>query len=867
MWGLVWICLAGLATPRAAALEVEHDLGESAAPSLGIYQVQYLDTAVNTDANLTRGYHAIVKLDFPAAVAPLRECLATRTDDPKLSSEAATLLGYAFMNMRQASDAVDAFQLALRLNPQNDVAHFFLAQEYFIENKRDLEKANLEAAVRIHPDFTNALRMLAETAKEDGRGRDAIELYSRIVKYLPNSGYYRYQLYRACMDASDYKQAEEALKELMRIEPAFVINHYRLGEVYLLQGRVDEARSEYQKLEDEPTFRYLANTGYAKVAQARHDLVAALQYARQADQEAHGTYQEATSLLVRIKVEQREQALQRTRQVLSWGGIGLLIALAVFFARSSSRRKYVLSEIHKLNDEVGRIHDQDELCAFLLGYFCPLMGSDRGLVLLHNRFTNQLTTSAVRNVEGEESVKVLTGGDLSLWAEYERRPMLRVADLTGNAEFERLFPSLAERLKRSRIEWLLLLRERDFFLGFLAIGAPQAGKSQPPSSDLLAPLLRAAAKAMEAVILYETSMVDETTGLYNKRYFKQALATELKRADRYQQPCTIITFDLDDFKKINDTYGHNQGDLVLKGIGDILRRNIREGIDTVARTGGEEFHLILPATSADRAVILAERVRSSIAEHRFEGFSKPVKVTVSLGVGTYPTHATEEQTLLQIVDDAQYKAKRGGKNRVVVVEAREPEKHQDRSFVPVVENRIDNLNIIDNPTGLFNFTYFSMRLREEFRRSGRYPTPVSLLVLHVDGEHEDGSRLGLLKQLGVLVRESLREGIDTPTRLETGELAIIVPETSPEAVSKLGARLMELAASHRFAPNNRGITVSIGISGYPTLGQQANDVLESAVQAARKMHEMGGNGIVIAPPSSTADAEPPHTEEETPIAN
>jgi diguanylate cyclase (GGDEF)-like protein len=289
-----------------------------------------------------------------------------------------------------------------------------------------------------------------------------------------------------------------------------------------------------------------------------------------------------------------------------------------------------------------------------------------------------------------------------------------------------------------------------------------------------------------------------------------------------------------------------------------VRRNSREGIDTVARTGGEEFHFILPATSADRAVILAERVRAAIEEHRFEGFSKPVKVTVSLGLAAYPTHASDEQTLIRVCDEAQYRAKRAGKNRVVMAAPKEMDKGADRSIVPMIENRIDNLNIIDAPTGLFNFTYFSMRMREEFRRSVRYEMPVSLLLLHMDGDHDDATRSLVLQQLSVLVRETLREGIDVATRLESGELGILLPETSAEGGAKLGARLVEIISTRLCAALNLKLTVSIGISSFPSLAARENDMLEAAVQAARKVVEMGGNGIVIAParPASTVGSQP-----------
>ncbi|HEY4003435.1 MAG TPA: diguanylate cyclase, partial [Candidatus Xenobia bacterium] len=571
------LCAALLLTSPAFGLEIEDDLGEVGAPSLGIYQVVYLTTYVNRDADLTRGYRAIVDLDFPRAIPALQKCLRrTRRSQPRLASEAATFLGYCHLNLLQPSAAIDAENTAVRLDPRNAVAHFFLAQEYFIQNNRPLVRQNLEAAIKLRPGFLPALRMLAEAAKEEGRGKDAIKLYTEIVHYLPNSGYYRYQQYRACIDAADYQQAEKALRALMQIEPAFVINHYRLGDVYLAQQRFPEALAEYTMLDSSPDFKYLAHLGFAKVEQKQHALEAALHDARLADTLSNGANEEAHSMLKRVEVDlqaqaeearqQAEEARQRTlNNVRTWvfrcGGLAVFFAL-LLVARVLRRRDHLLAEMASLNEELGRSRDQDELSAFLLDYFCPLLGCQTGVVLLHNRFSNQLTTHTSRHLEDDElsRLKVVTASELGTWLEGLRKALLKTAEL--GPEFEKLFPSLQQRLVKASIEYLLVLRERDYFLGFIGVGGTGKSNGRLQAYDMLGPLLRTAAKSMEAVILYETSMNDETTGLYNKRYFKQALGTELRRADRYQQPCSLLTFDIDDFKKINDTYGHGQGDLV-----------------------------------------------------------------------------------------------------------------------------------------------------------------------------------------------------------------------------------------------------------------------------------------------------------------
>ncbi|MHB2017715.1 MAG: diguanylate cyclase [Candidatus Xenobia bacterium] len=828
----------------AAATEIETELVSAGTPGLGIYQVTFLSTSVNLDPHLTRGYNSLVDFHFEQAIPDLQQCVADNGSHPDVASEALTFLGYAYLNLRQPTAAVDSLNHALALRPDNHLAHYFLAQEYYLDNDRGQEKAHLLEAVRIHPSFVAALRMLAESYKEEGRGREAMQTYQRCVDILPNSGYYRYQLYHACLEAGAYRSAMDALKALIRIEPNFPINHGRLGDVYVAMGRYPEALQEYGRLEGSKDFGYKAHLGYARVYEKEGQLDVAQREAALAVA-ASNHNQEAVALAARIEHERLDRFHRQLEIAVAWVLAAFLLGTLVALNRSLTRRKHVLSELHKFNDEVGHIHDQDELSAFLLQFFGRLMGAETSAILLHNRFNNQLTCSVTRGMDDElelTKMKIITGGDLPSWTIKEARALLPVAEMEAMPGFEGMFPSLLSRLRKAGVTWLLLLRERDFFLGFLAIGPTRYNKTEVlRTRDVLSPLLSSGAKALETLILYETSMVDETTGLFNKRYFRQSLNIELKRADRYQQPLTLITFDLDDFKKINDTYGHAQGDQVLKGIGEVLRRNIREGIDTVARTGGEEFHLILPATTSDRALVLAERVRQSIEEHRFEGFTKPVRVTISMGLATYPMHAGDEPHLIEKCDAAQYKAKRSGKNRVCVAEAEATADagKSDGKAVPLLETRIDNLNIVDAATSLYNFTFFSMRLREEFRRTGRYPTPVSLIVIHLAAELDDAARLSMLRQLGILVRESMRDGIDTPCRLESGEVAVLVPETRFDAACKLAARLLDLIGQ-------KGINAAIGVCGYPEHATTEADLLAGAVEAARS-----GTGVVIATPRHT----------------
>jgi len=178
---------------------------------------------------------------------------------------------------------------------------------------------------------------------------------------------------------------------------------------------------------------------------------------------------------------------------------------------------------------------------------------------------------------------------------------------------------------------------------------------------------------------------DALTSFYNRRYFFHRLNSEIQRAKRYERTLSLLILDVDNFKRFNDTYGHLEGDALLRGLAEVIRGTIRRSdakpsyeVDIACRYGGEEFAVILPEAAhvqggeaAERlrasieargASIVAERIRRQIEETPLDGKT----VTVSIGVSSYPDHGTDVDSLIRAADEAMYKAKRAGKNRVAV---------------------------------------------------------------------------------------------------------------------------------------------------------------------------------------------------------
>lgn len=163
----------------------------------------------------------------------------------------------------------------------------------------------------------------------------------------------------------------------------------------------------------------------------------------------------------------------------------------------------------------------------------------------------------------------------------------------------------------------------------------------------------------------ELSVKDDLIGINNRRHFQHMLQMEWKRSMRFNRSLSLIMIDADHFKSYNDTFGHLQGDKVLKQIGKLLMRNLRE-VDTVARFGGEEFVLLLPDTDKRGAIAVAEKVRALVEACRFfdDNKNETARMSISAGVATYPDDVSEMDDLIDRADIALYKAKELGRNRV-----------------------------------------------------------------------------------------------------------------------------------------------------------------------------------------------------------
>lgn len=215
------------------------------------------------------------------------------------------------------------------------------------------------------------------------------------------------------------------------------------------------------------------------------------------------------------------------------------------------------------------------------------------------------------------------------------------------------------------------IRFADKLGGLIILAHNASEKIDSQEEDFFKVVVKQAFIIMENSWLYNKvkslAVTDSLTGIYNHGFLYECLCKEYARAERYKLPLSFLMLDMDYFKKVNDSYGHPQGDTVLCKISHILRNNIRV-CDTIGRYGGEEFSIILPESKLEDSVNLAERIRKEVEQYNFGEVNKVIRCTISIGVSSYPDPGVKNlEDLINKADRALYNAKAEGRNRVCII--------------------------------------------------------------------------------------------------------------------------------------------------------------------------------------------------------
>ena len=210
-----------------------------------------------------------------------------------------------------------------------------------------------------------------------------------------------------------------------------------------------------------------------------------------------------------------------------------------------------------------------------------------------------------------------------------------------------------------------LVRMDNEVIGVLAVASARPDAYTARHEETLVAIGQSAAVAIENARYYEMATVDQLTKLYLKDYFYQRIEEELNRARRYGHAFSVLMLDIDSFKELNDAHGHLAGDHFLRRVGEVIKGSLRSH-DIPCRYGGEEFAVLLPETEPTESIVIAERIRRTVAEIRIREGRRMIGTTISIGISSYPKSARRSASdLLRKADAALYQAKREGKDKVV----------------------------------------------------------------------------------------------------------------------------------------------------------------------------------------------------------
>lgn len=282
-------------------------------------------------------------------------------------------------------------------------------------------------------------------------------------------------------------------------------------------------------------------------------------------------------------------------------------------------------------------------------------------LLLGDETTKQLVFEVAvgPGAESLKGLRISAEEGIAGWVASKAEPLL-VEDVSKDPRFSARFDDATLFTTRSIVAVPMIIKGKTVGVIELVNG-PDQGSFGESDVRILESIAGFAAIALENARNFqrieELTVVDEHTGLFNTRHLRRVLPPEVERARRYGHPLSLIFFDLDRFKQINDRHGHQAGSAILRECGQVLRDTLR-AIDIPIRYGGDEFVCLLPETSREQALICGERVRQALKSRRFladQGLS--IEITASFGIASYPENGTSGEELLRAADKAMYVVK------------------------------------------------------------------------------------------------------------------------------------------------------------------------------------------------------------------
>ncbi|MBI2264790.1 MAG: diguanylate cyclase [Armatimonadetes bacterium] len=742
-------------------------------------------------------------------------------------------LCHLFISKGDSANAYAFCEAAISLDPKNAALHNNLGILYTMRNEQDRAIESFETSIRLSPKFRAPRENVALLYSKVGMIGAAIDQYEQLILLIPDELSYKISLAKLYRGNNDRKSALKILRQAVELSPNHLEANLFLADVLTDSNEgLKEAMQIYDHVLHLDPSQPDALLGKGKILLRQGRPREAQDQLRQL-LSAYPDHLEVRNLLL-----QAEQQITKQRTDLMLLLLGILSLLAAiyggFLLRARRRRLAAEAELVKaFGAQLKEIHDPRTGAGVILDFFSEFLECPYGIACLTEYARKRLIPQI-------QNLAFPIDGDFPFAQEEIRRLLtsrgsrpFTLEQLSRESLYRKAFPGIFERFENLPVQWFIPLvesegRDSGKMLGFLALGTSVARKAQEIARavkkkklSILMKLINLAARTLEDLNLYMLAVQDDLTRLFNKRAFLDRLTDELKNADKTRLPCSLLMLDIDHFKQLNDTYGHLQGDIVLRDVAEQVKLSLREG-DVVARYGGEEFAVILPQTGSTEALGMAEKIRENIAALQSDEI--PRQVTVSIGAAAYPIHARTDVRLIKLADVSLYYSKRNGRNRATLI-SDIPDGEKD-----LCEEASGKAKIADQTTRRLvpPLKQAAERIQREMDRAIRENYPISFVAIAPSGD------LALdpqgMTQAVRIIREHMRL-IDFLLQYDEKRLILVSPKSAPDDVESSMQLLITSLREAVTEASQDGCSFGAGIAVFPQFSSDQDAVLEGCLRA------------------------------------
>ncbi|MGC8814837.1 MAG: tetratricopeptide repeat-containing diguanylate cyclase [bacterium] len=543
--------------------------------------------------------------------------------------------GWAFYNLGDLATAERNLKKSLENYSNYLPALYYLAKVYLDKNELENAQKIIERILKIQPDNLDFKKIYFSLLVKQNKFDEAISYFDSNLKNVSDENIY-YLISLSYYNKSDFN------KSLDYINKALNFNSNNLD--YLkLKIKILFKMKKYKEAEE------IINNNFKDTN----------------DEEIKGIYSN-------IQAIKKQRIYIFIAILLSL----LLISLGLYFySKSFKEIKYKKDLQAQKNAYIEKVSKKAEnlevLTGFAYDFLSKLLQAPYIAIYIVDSKKDNTLYSYINNISDELPSIIYVYTKYSNWLNEEANKPASIYQIQdNNLIYEYFGGKNLINFKKEGVKVIIPAVSRGTLQALILIGIKSKDDEEKffsnikEKKDLLIDIIEEFANDVMSTRFKEAAILDELTRLYNRRYMLQKLEEEISKASQSKSKLSFILSDIDNFKKFNDTYGHQVGDEVLRVVAKVFKEASRADFDIPFRYGGEEIGLILPNTGSDKAFQIAERIRNTVSSKRFEGV--PTIITISIGLATYPDHASDIESLIKEADEALYYSKKTGKNKTTI---------------------------------------------------------------------------------------------------------------------------------------------------------------------------------------------------------